>query len=172
MRLISFARVAAALLALAGALPAVAQDGQTVTGAAVAIDGDILKFPDNKRVILWGIDAPDRNQKCQIDGADFSCYEAAFRLLDTLAARGDVTCRLVGDPDRLGRASGVCTTVDGLEMNAEMIKEGAAPAYVPQTEDYVALEGEAKAAGVGLWQKGMAFDLPWKFRAARGAGLR
>jgi endonuclease YncB( thermonuclease family) len=152
-----------AILALAiGAGAALAQDGETLSGPGKMIDADILSI-GNQRVILWGIDAPERAQTCRSTEGRYACYEASTRELETILSGGDVTCIVEGKRDPFGRRHGECTVGD-LSVNAEMIRRGMALAYLDQTDEYVPQEEEAKAAKVGLWQDGIAFDLPWVFR--------
>ena len=67
--------------------PAFAQDADTVTGKPEVIDADVLKF-GMQRVILWGIDAPEQKQTCQMNGAKWGCHDVAKRRLQLLAGRG------------------------------------------------------------------------------------
>jgi len=155
--------VLGAVLALAmGAGSALAQDGETVSGPGKMIDADILAI-GNQRVILWGIDAPERSQPCQSGASRYSCYEAATRELETILSGGDVSCTLTGDRDPFGRFHGECTVGDA-SVNGEMVRRGLALAYLDQTDEYVPQEEEAKAAKVGVWQDGVEFQLPWVWR--------
>ena len=161
--------VLGALLALAmGAGAAAAQDGETLSGSGNMIDADILAI-GKQRVILWGIDAPERSQSCQSGGSRYSCYEAATRELETILAGGDVSCTLMGERDPFGRLHGECK-VGELSVNAEMVRRGFALAYLDQSDEYVPEEDEAKAAKVGLWQDGVKFDMPWEWRRVRTPG--
>jgi endonuclease YncB( thermonuclease family) len=148
--------------------PVLAQDADVVTGTPEVIDADVLKF-DTKRVILWGIDAPERPQVCYADGAIWGCYEAARRLLELLAGRGEVTCKLQGEPDPFGRRYGICES-GGQDLNAEMVKAGLALAYEEQTDLYFVDMADAITAGVGLWQPGIIFEEPWVFRKRETPG--
>lgn len=139
-----------------------------ITGKPEVIDADILKF-GRQRVILWGIDAPETRQTCQMNGALWGCYDAAKRHLQLLAGRGEVTCRFKGDPDPFGRRFGVCES-GGEDLNAEMVKAGLALAYDEQSDDYDAQMAEAIGAGVGLWQPGVQFEEPWIFRRRETPG--
>ncbi len=150
-----------AATALSG--PASAGDTpDTVSGIPEVIDADILTF-GTQRVILWGIDAPEKRQTCQANGQLWGCYDAAFRYLQLLAGRGEVTCHLKGPPDPFGRRYGVCES-GGQDLNAAMVKAGMALAYDKQSDDYDAQMADAIAAGVGLWQPGVQFEEPWIFR--------
>ena len=157
------------MLALAGVLagvlagPVLAQsDPDTITGTPEVQDADILKF-DKQRVILWGIDAPEKKQVCQMNGTAWGCYDVAKRQMELLAGRGEVTCHLIGAPDPFGRRFGVCES-GGQDLNAEMVKAGLALAYEEQTDAYVADMADAITAGVGLWQPGVNFEEPWVVR--------
>jgi len=150
-----------ALLALLLGNAAAAQD--VVSGAASVVNADILGFEGGQRVILWGVDAPERTQPCLINGTEWSCYELAGRQLATLISGGEVTCTLTGEPDPFRRRFGICVA-GGVDVNAEMVRSGMALAYVEQTDDYAAAEAEAKAAQVGLWQPGSQFLEPWIHR--------
>ena len=152
--------------------PARAQTRATeVRGTAEVIDADILKF-GNQRVILWGIDAPERPQTCQLNDMPWGCYDVAFRSLQLLAGRGEVVCYFHGDPDPFGRHFGICES-GGKDLNAEMVKAGVALAFDEETDAYVGQMTEAIMAGVGLWQPGVWFEEPWAFRRRENpSGLR
>ncbi|MDG1117998.1 MAG: thermonuclease family protein [Flavimaricola sp.] len=149
--------------------PARAQTNATeIRGTAEVIDADILRF-GNQRVILWGIDAPDRRQTCQLNGELWGCYDVAFRNLQLLAGRGEVVCYFHGDPDPFGRRFGVCES-GGQDLNAEMVKAGVALAFQEETDAYLVQMAEAIQAGVGLWQPGVKFEEPWVFRRRETPG--
>lgn len=151
------------------AAPALAQDPATlISGNAQVIDADIL-IVANQRVILWGIDAPERSQTCNLDGKPWGCYEVSKRALESLASRGEVQCVLTGEPDPFGRMFGVCTY--GTEdLNAAMIQKGMALAFSEQTQVYEPQQLEAITAGVGLWQMGVVFQEPWVWRRGHTPG--
>jgi endonuclease YncB( thermonuclease family) len=144
-----------------------AEDNQ-ISGIPDVIDADILKF-GQQRVILWGIDAPERPQKCWMNNKVWGCHEAAKRQMELLAGRGEVTCVMRGDPDPIGRRFGVCTS-GGEDLNAEMIKAGMALAFEEQTKEYFPQMIDAITAEVGLWQVGVKFEEPWVFRRRETPG--
>ncbi len=141
---------------------------ETVSGLAQVIDADIL-IVANRRVILWGLDAPERNQTCALGEDLWGCYDVAKRTLEALAGRGEITCFLTGEPDPFNRRHGVCT-FGAEDINAEMVRMGAAMAFSEQTTDYEPQQLEAIAAGVGLWQPGAKFVEPWVWRRANSPG--
>jgi endonuclease YncB( thermonuclease family) len=149
--------------------PAHAQGTDTgITGTPEVLDSDILKF-GTQRVLLWGIDAPEKKQTCQLNGKLWGCYDVAFRYLQLLSGRGEVTCTYKGDPDPFGRRFGVCQS-GGQDLNAEMVRAGMALAFDEESEDYDAAMAEAITAGVGLWQLGVDFEEPWVFRRRETPG--
>ena len=148
--------------------PAPAQTADTVTGKPAVIDADILKF-GQQRVILFGIDAPEKNQTCNAGGALWGCYDASRRYLELLAGRGEVTCKLQGAADPFGRRFGICES-GGQDLNAEMVKAGLALAYDDQSDMYDAAMADAITAATGLWQPGVNFEEPWVFRMRETPG--
>jgi len=161
--------LAALALAAASLMSAPALAADTVSGPATLVDADVIMI-GKQRVILWGIDAPERSQYCLIDDKKWGCYESATRVLDDILKTGDVTCELIdGKPDPFGRRSGVCKVGD-TDVAAEMVKQGYALAYTKESEDYSALQKEAEAAKVGLWRDGVKFQEPWEWRRTRTPG--
>lgn len=141
---------------------------EIVKGEARVIDADIL-IVAGKRVILWGLDAPERPQGCLIDGKEWGCYDVAKRTLESLAGRGEIECTLVGEPDPFGRRHGVCT-YGSEDINAAMVRKGVALAFTEQSTDYEPQQLEAITEGVGLWQPGAEFQEPWIWRRANTPG--
>ncbi|MBK8084516.1 MAG: thermonuclease family protein [Devosia sp.] len=139
-----------------------------ISGLPEVIDADVLKF-GTQRVILWGIDAPERPQTCVLNGALWGCYDAAFRHLQLLSGRGEVTCAYRGDPDPFGRRYGVCES-GGQDLNAEMVRAGLALPFHDQSDEYDAAMADAITAGVGVWQLGVVFEEPWVFRRRETPG--
>ena len=148
--------------------PATAQDGTEIRGLAEVIDSDILTF-GKQRVILGGVDAPEKNQKCGLNNAPWNCHDVAVRQLQLLAGLGEVVCQLHGDRDPFGRSFGTCQS-GGDDLNAEMVKAGLALAYEEETDAYLPEMAEAIGAGVGLWQPGVEFEEPWVVRRRDNPG--
>ena len=131
-------------------------------GLANVVDADIIRI-GKQRVILWGLDAPERRQACYKDDKKWGCYDAARRSLELLSGRGEVTCYLLGDPDPFNRRHGVCES-GGTDINAEMVRRGMAVAWEEQTSDYIEIQLDAITEERGLWAVGVEFQLPWEFR--------
>jgi endonuclease YncB( thermonuclease family) len=148
-----------AILAVVCATWVVAQEGP-----ARVIDGDTLDIA-GERMRLHGIDAPEKDQTCTMDGQVWECGIAAWGYLVELLADQIVTCD-PRDIDRYGRTVAVCFA-DGQDINAAMVAEGWALAYQDYSLDYVPHEDAAKAYALGLWQG--EFVPPWDWR--RGSRL-
>ncbi|MZR14958.1 thermonuclease family protein [Maritimibacter sp. DP07] len=143
-------------------------DPDIVTGDADILDADVIKI-GNQRVILWGVDAPERNQSCYKNGQRWGCADAAKRTLELLAGRGEVTCYLTGEPDPFNRRFGVCES-GGDQINEEMVRRGMALAFEEQSTDYVDIQMEAIVEERGLWAVDVQFEPPWEFRRANTPG--
>lgn len=136
------------------------QAAAPLSGRAVAIDGDTLDLA-GKRVRLEGIDAPEIEQTCGRRWlGTWNCGRAAQKALDRLVDGRRVECDSVGT-DKYGRNLGLCR-VDGRDLNAELVRQGMAWAFVKYSDSYVAEEQAARAAKSGIWQ-GTA-EAPWSFR--------
>lgn len=178
----------AAALGLAGVLalcvylathvsdPVAARGGQfapsgtsSVTGQARVIDGDTLDVA-GVRVRLEGIDAPETDQTCEREptfwkmrGATWKCGVEAMGHLERLVRDRTVTCQSRG-VDVYGRLIGQCV-VAGLDVNADLVRNGLAWAFVKYSQRYVEIEAEARAAKRGIFQG--ASTPAWEWRARR-----
>ena len=95
------------------------------------------------------------------------CGEAAASAMRRLTSDKCVSCERRGI-DKYERVLAVCFA-DGADINAEMVREGLAWAFVKYSQSYVREEARAHADRVGIWQ-GDA-QPPWEFRAHRWAGV-
>jgi endonuclease YncB( thermonuclease family) len=120
----------------------------TVSGQARVVDGDSLVV-DAQKLRLFGIDAPELGQRCNLSGRDWACGAWAAEVLGGIIAQGKPVCEAL-DRDRYGRTVARCT-VAGRDVAALMVQAGAAVAYVKYSGDYVGLEAVAKAKSQGVW---------------------
>ncbi len=121
-------------------------DGDTIK---VVVDGRI------ERVRLLGIDTPetkDPRKPVQCFGVEASNYTKS--LVDKKYVRLEID-KSQGDRDRYDRLLRYVYLQDGTEVNAELVKQGYAVAYlrypVAQTENYKELQSNAEESGLGLW---------------------
>ena len=135
------------LVACAGALePTTIQCADCAEAQVVRIvDGDTLETGFG-RVRLFGIDAPERGQRC--------ASKATARLRELAGDR----VRLEDGPrltDRFGRALAYVFTEDGMSVDEVLVREGLAAAWTGdgQHRDFLTeLEREVRRQGVGcLW---------------------
>jgi endonuclease YncB( thermonuclease family) len=168
---LAFAGTLASILYLITPTSLRAQVHEQVVGIARVVDGDTI-FINEVRIRLEGIDAPESTQACGKFNADttpslpfgtpsmlgkpersatqWACGTAATRHLARMIGHAEVRCDDLG-PDKYGRTLGRCF-VGQLNLNAAMVRDGYAWAYVKYSKDYVALEAEARVARVGVWQ--------------------
>jgi endonuclease YncB( thermonuclease family) len=153
-----------AIALIAAVQPAFAE---RIAGRVVGVaDGDTLTVlaegHRQVRVRLAGIDAPERRQP----------YGTRARQALSALAFGRSAQVEVEEIDRYERAVGR-VRVGGRDVNAEMVRRGAAWVYTRYNRDpsLVPLEAEARAARRVLWALPEAERVPpWEWRAARRAG--
>jgi len=140
-----------------------AESAETLAGRAAVIDGDTLEI-EGTHIRLEGIDAPEKAQTCSRRWfGSWSCGEAASKELAKLVDGRRVECESRGH-DKYSRVLGVCF-VDGRDINAEMVRNGFAWAFVKYSKSYVETEAEARTMKIGIWQ-GEA-EPAWVFREKR-----
>lgn len=134
-----------------------------ISGRAEAVDGDTLDI-GGKRVRLEGIDAPELAQSCGRRWfGSWACGRAAQKALDRLVRGRRVACDSKGH-DKYGRELGICF-VDGRDLNAELVRQGMAWAFVKYSQSYVPDEAAAREAKTGIWQ-GEALPA-WTYRESK-----
>ena len=144
--------------------PISSQAKSDIVGPARVIDGDTLEI-HGLRVRLEGIDAPERAQRCARAWwpGKWRCGRGATRALSTLVAGKQVRCQSHGK-DKYGRMIGVCF-VAGRDINAVMVRDGYAWAFVKYSESYVVEEQAARAEKRGIWRA--PTQTAWDFRAKK-----
>jgi endonuclease YncB( thermonuclease family) len=142
------------------ALTFAANAGEMISGQAYIIDGDTLAIGKIK-IRLQGIDAPETDQLClDRSAAKWTCGITARDQLSRHVAGHPVDCTPDGI-DRYGRTLGVCRLGDE-DLNAWMVREGFALAFVKYSKAYIDEETEARKAQRGLWSG--VFIAPWDWR--------
>lgn len=125
------------------------------------VDGDSFHFGSDE-VRLHGIDAPEGRQTCTRAGQSWPCGEESRRHLARLIGNRSISCRTT-ERDQHDRLLSVCS-VDGIELNREMVVSGMALAY----GNYEREEREARAAKRGLWSG--EFQRPREWRRQHQSG--
>lgn len=160
--------LAAGVLSFAAAAAAQDVASRTITGRAGAVQADQVVI-NEQRISLWGIDAPDPDQdrECSAGRTLFGCFTNAKRKLEELVDLGPVTCTDTGEKNSLNVPYMVCK-IGGIDIGEDIVRQGWAVAFTPQTDKYKAVEAEARAAKRGLWQDGIRFTVPWNWREING----
>lgn len=149
----------AAAISVFLAAPAAAQ---TFSGTVRVSDADTWRV-GAVTVRLFGIDAPEIGQACQLsDGRNRDCGAWARDRAAALYSGARAICE-TRDTDRYGRTVAVCR-VAGEDVGARLVREGIAEAYRKYALDYVDLEKEAIFEERGLWAGRV--QSPSDFRAA------
>ena len=137
-----------------------------VAGIGHVIDGDTLDV-GGVRVRLAVVDAPERGQSCDLNGAPMACGEAARFALQGMAEGRQVTCK-IGPHTTYGRVVGLCR-VEGEVLNLALLHTGlgvVAERYLAEWPDdaaaMVAAQAQAKAARRGLWAMHAVTPAVWR----------
>ncbi len=151
---------------LAVVAPQIANTENTTASGLVlpqsVIDGDTIVL-EGKRIRLFGIDAPEKSQPCQVQEAAVACGIIARNALIGFVVGATVRCDRE-DVDRYGRDVSRCYA-DGYDLSAGMVRAGLAVAYRQYSLSYVSEEENAKRLKYGMW-KG-SFVMPWDWRSQR-----
>jgi endonuclease YncB( thermonuclease family)/dienelactone hydrolase len=130
---------------------------------AVAIDGNTIKM-DGTTYRLWGVDAPELDQRCYPLG--WRAGIEAARALAAMIEQRPVTCESKGQ-DSYGRTVAQCRA-GGRDLGAAMVVSGMALAVTADGGDYVEQEMQAMRARVGVHAH--ACLAPSEWRAQRRLG--
>lgn len=160
-----FALVAAGFICSSG-LPTAAQVNGQISGSARVIDGDTIAIGETK-IRMEGIDAPETQQEClDARGRDWACGRTAKFRLERLLAAKQVRC--AGNAkDDYGRLIATCFVGD-VDINAQMVRDGMAWAFVKYISTYVGQETKARASKRGVFV--VVNQPPWEYRAAQRNG--
>ena len=139
-----------------------------ISGFAKVIDGDTIKI-NSKKIRLYGIDAPEKKQKCKKTyltisfmsfTKDYMCGEVSTQKLIKIINKQKLNCNIL-DVDRYKRLIGECFKRN-INLNSWMVSNGYAVAYRKYSKKYVSDEINAKNNKLGIWQG--KFEMPWDYR--------
>ena len=148
-------------LACALALPAQAS---LITGTVRVVDGDTIDVGDT-RIRLHGIDALERGQTCQTrTGQHWGCGDWTTRQVRDRFEGQIAQCTAV-TTDRYGRTVARCD-VSGVDLGAQLVRDGFAYAYVKYSTAYLAQEQHAFDHDIGI--HGFSAQSPARYRLTRG----
>tara|TARA_B100000886_G_scaffold249621_1_gene175904 strand:+ start:27 stop:554 length:528 start_codon:yes stop_codon:yes gene_type:complete len=139
-----------------------------ISGKAKVIDGDTIRI-DKKKIRLFGIDAPEKQQQCSrswltISFLSFSknypCGQISANRLKKKINDKFVICKS-SSKDRYKRFIAECF-LNKTNINAWMVQTGHAVVYEKYSKKFVAQEIFAKKEKLGLWSG--TFEMPWDWR--------
>ena len=139
-----------------------------ISGFAKVVDGDTIKI-NSKKIRLYGIDAPEKKQKCKKTyltisfmslTKDYMCGEVSTQKLIKKINKQKLNCNII-DVDRYKRLIGECFKRN-INLNSWMVSNGYAVAYRKYSKKYVSDEINAKKNKLGIWQG--KFEMPWDYR--------
>ena len=139
-----------------------------ISGFAKVVDGDTIKI-NSKKIRLYGIDAPEKKQKCKKTyltisfmsfTKDYMCGEVSTQKLIKKINKQKLNCNVI-DVDRYKRLIGECFKRN-INLNSWMVSNGYAVAYRKYSKKYVSDEINAKNNKLGIWQG--KFEMPWDYR--------
>ena len=139
-----------------------------ISGFAKVVDGDTIKI-NSKKIRLYGIDAPEKKQKCKKTyltisfmsfTKDYMCGEVSAQKLIKKINKQKLNCNII-DVDRYKRLIGECFKRN-INLNSWMVSNGYAVAYRKYSKKYVSDEINAKNNKLGIWQG--KFEMPWDYR--------
>ena len=145
--------VSLAIMAAAGSISLSLYEWDTVYRVERAIDGDTILLSNGRRVRYIGIDTPETKHPKR--SVEYMGHEAA-EFNRQLVEGKPVTLEYdVERHDKYGRVLAY-VRVDGLFVNAELVREGYAKAYtfppnVKYSKLFLALQREAREEKRGLW---------------------
>ncbi len=144
------------------------QEPKIISGIANVIDGDTIRIEKNK-IRLFGIDAPEKKQKCQKPWLSISFltfnndYECGVISTNKLKSKIDnkfLICKS-NNIDRYKRFIAECYK-DKTNISRWMVLNGYAVAYRKYSKKFVSEENLAKKDKLGLWAG--TFEMPWNWR--------
>ncbi|MGC3939953.1 thermonuclease family protein [Roseobacter sp. EG26] len=160
VRRMALAAILSAQLAGGVATASPSQQSVTIRGDVSVFDGDTLEIGP-MLIRLHGVDAPEKTQRCETpDGNTWRCGATAVNRVHNLIEGEDISCEAL-DRDPYGRIISRCS-VGGRDIGATLVAEGLAWAFIEYSNEYVALESEARTMAVGVWQA--ETQTPWDFR--------
>jgi endonuclease YncB( thermonuclease family) len=142
--------------------------GETISGKAFVVDGDTIKI-NSKKIRLFGIDAPEKKQKCKKIflsisffslNKNYNCGILSTEKLKKKIKDNIITCKIKGK-DRYKRIIAECFK-DKTNLNSWLVRNGYAVAYIKYSKKYLAAQNLAEKENRGIWQG--IFEMPWDWR--------
>jgi endonuclease YncB( thermonuclease family) len=132
---------------------------KNIIGIPKIIDGDTI-YIDKDKIRLHGIDAPEKDQDCTFQEKKWACGKQSTIELKKMINNQIIKC-VSKSIDIYKRYLAVCS-VNRVNLNQNMVKQGWAVAYRYYSLDYITEEKYAQDNLLGIW-KGK-FENPYIFR--------
>lgn len=124
-------------------------------------DGDTIAI-QGQHIRLKGMDTPETQQNCQLQGKDYACGRSATAALRKLIGRQTVTCTSEGR-DRYNRILGFCKAGE-IDLNRTLVEQGWAVAYGLYQRE----EAQARKDKRGLWAGNFERPRQWRQNNKQG----
>tara|TARA_B100000965_G_scaffold405670_1_gene440647 strand:- start:107 stop:607 length:501 start_codon:yes stop_codon:yes gene_type:complete len=134
-------------------------EDKIIKGKAKVVNSDYIKI-DKQTIILFGVEAMERPQKCYINNELWPCWESGVRKLEEIVDLGETVCFVKGKA-KMNRVFAICET-QNIELNKELIRSGLALARIKQSDLYIDDQRYAQENNLGIWRG--KFIEPWKWR--------
>lgn len=122
-----------------------------IAGVPRIVKADTLAF-GREKVILGGLQSPDRNQTCRDKvGRPFQCGRMAAEWLENLIDNQQVECR-GSIRNRHGELIALCRLDDGTTLNSEVVRRGWGVAQLRYSKRYEAEQNAARQEMIGIWR--------------------
>lgn len=131
--------------------------GADLSGRVVkVVDGDTITLLTAEKkqikIRLYGIDAPEKKQAFGEKSRNFLADRVGGKVVEIKEMGVDKYKRFLA-----------VIYFKGTDINAELVKNGYAWAFVKYSNDYIGLENLARRSKTGLWRDKNAIA-PWEFR--------
>lgn len=143
----------------------------TLTGRPAVTDGDTFRFQSGLKVRLFGVDTPEKTQKCEMKNACYPCGRDAAKFVRELIGKNELVCELTGEKT-YDRYVATCA-VGKKDLGEAIIAAGWGFPYRrflkghPLEASYVAAEKGAQAKKVGLNRGRFIAPADWRNRKMR-----
>jgi len=135
-------------------LTASAYAAEEIRGEAQVVSGNEI-IVGKRAVRLFGVLAPDLDDRCSIDGVKVKCGIIAWSELIKLADGRQISCdreEMPPDATKVEKPAIFATCYIGeSDINEALVRSGWANAVPEQTDRYEVDEADAKESGRGLW---------------------
>ncbi len=138
----------------------------TISGTPIITDGDTFRFKSGIRIRLFGVDTPEKNQRCEFRGACYPCGQDATRFVQSFIGKSELVCELTGDKT-YDRYVATCS-VGGKDLGEAIIANGWGFPYVEFLKKsrleapYIAAARQAQSRAAGMHRGRFISPADWR----------